>query len=242
MKTPSAICMMSLFAVFLGCSAVQQRGMSGGAYVSTARPAISLQAAGLPLRASGKGFAQLVSGEMLTGAQVCVWLAVYGGGDIMVIAAHAEAPTGWYWDGIMRRPFSVNEGVEVVGNQEFQACTYIVDGARDPFGTLAPGAAGAPVRWIARGFAARANFYTDKIILEYRERLPESIVSLSSPPMGYGDFVKEFERRAGESFIVGAAPSERVNIAKGHTDAVRWRYMDEKFLGSASRYDFFSRR
>ena len=42
-------------------------------------------------------------------------------------------PQGWYWDGIMRRPFSVDEGVEeVFDGVGYQACTYIMDNGRDP--------------------------------------------------------------------------------------------------------------
>jgi hypothetical protein len=240
MKVLRACCAIIVLSAFLGCAAALQRGMSGAAYVSTARPAISLQAARLPLLMAGEGRATLFGDNMPAGAQVRVWLAVYG--DVspespLAIAAHAEAQSGWYWDGTMRRPFSVNEGVEIVGGWEFQACTYIVEGERDPFGALAAGDADRPARWIARGLAARTNFYADKIILEYRERLPESIASLTALPLGYGDFVREFEQRAGESFIVASAPRETGEIRKGYANAVRWRYMGEKFLGTASKYD-----
>ncbi|MDR3357375.1 MAG: DUF4851 domain-containing protein [Desulfovibrio sp.] len=243
MKFLRVCCMITALPAFLGCAALQ-RGMSGAAYVSTARPAIALQAARLPLLAAGEGRATLFGDNMPAGAQARVWLAVYG--DVspespLAVAAHAEVQSGWYWDGIMRRPFSVNEGVEIVGGREFQACTYIVGGERDPFGAFAPGDADRPARWIARGLAARTNFYADKIILEYRERLPESITSLTALPLGYGNFVREFEQRARESFIVTSAPPETAEIRKGYANAVRWRYMNEKFLGTVSKYDNISR-
>jgi hypothetical protein len=240
MKILRACCMAITLSAFLGCTAALQRGMSGAAYVSTARPAISLQAAELPPLTAGEGHATLFGGSMPAGAQVRVWLAVYGevsAESPLAIIAHAEVQNGWYWDGIMRRPFSVNEGVEVLGDWEFQACTYIVEGERDPFGALSAGDADRPARWIARGLAARTNFYADKIILEYRERLPESIASLTALPLGSGDFVREFEQRARESFIVAPAPRQTAEIRKGYANAVRWRYMNEKFLGTVSKYD-----
>jgi hypothetical protein len=89
--------------------------------------------------------------------------------------------------------------------------------------------------------AARTNFYNDKIILEYRERLPESIASLTALPLGYGDFVREFEQRARESFIVTPAPREIAEVRRGYANAVRWRYMSEKFLGTVSKYESFGR-
>ncbi len=102
------------------------------------------------------------------------------------VAAQAEVPQGWHWDGIMRRPFSMNEAVEIFDGMGYQACTYIVDGSRDPFGALVAGKTpeGRPMRWLARGFAARYNFNSDKIIMEYREPLPAGIESLQPCPWG----------------------------------------------------------
>ena len=119
MKFAGGCCVVLVLSVFSGCTAALQRGMSGAAYVSTARPAVSLQAARLPLLVAGEGRATLLGDSMPAGAQVRVWLAVYGDTSAespLAIAAHAEVQNGWYWDGIMRRPFSVNEGVEFVGD------------------------------------------------------------------------------------------------------------------------------
>ncbi|MDR2572805.1 MAG: DUF4851 domain-containing protein [Desulfovibrio sp.] len=243
MKLSAACCAIALMMCLLACPAARQRGMNGAAYVSTAKPAISLRAATLPLLAGGEGQASLLAGSMPIGAPVRVWLAAYGEASPqgpLAIVAHAEVQRGWYWDGAMRRPFSVNEGVEVLGGLEFQACTYLVDGERDPFTALV-GAEGLPIRWIARGFAARTNFYEDKIILEYRERLPENVTSLTALPLGHGDFVREFEQRARGSFVIAPPPAEMASLEKKYAKAVRWRYMTEKFLGSASKYDVFNR-
>jgi hypothetical protein len=239
-------CFVLFAAVLVGCAAAQRRGISGSAYVSTARPAVSFQAKNMPVLARAEGTARPMGGNMVDGLPTRVWLVAYGDGKAkspVALAAHAEVPHGWYWDGIMRRTFSVNEGVEIVNNMEFQACTYIVDGARDPFTPLVAGVEqGAPARWIARGFAARTNFYTDKIILEYREPLPEDIVSLSAMPMGLGDFVSGFEQRARESFVEGPVPSEVTPERLGYSRNIQWRYMNEKFLGTASKYENFTRR
>jgi hypothetical protein len=245
MKASALCCAIMAMAIFSGCSTTaRQRGMSGAAYISTSRPAVSLQAEKLPLLTAGEGFATLLGYSMPAGMTTRVWLAVYGENSPtspLAIVAHAEVQAGWYWDGIMRRPFSLNESVEVIGGLEMQACTYLVEGDRDPFTPLAAGTPDTPIRWIARGFAARSNFYEDKIILEYRERLPQEVNSLNSLPLAYGDFVREFEQRARESFRVGPVPSQAAIAGMGRANAVRWRYMAEKFLGTATRYDNFSR-
>lgn len=247
MKGLSRICTIVLLMAAAGCTGAQQRGMIGSLYVSTARPAISMEARNLPLRTAGRGMVNLPWSSVLGGLPVQVWLAVYGATGPqtpMAIVAQAQVPDGWYWDGIMRRPFSVDEGVEIFDNVAYQACTYIVDGTRDPFGELVQGEAtgndGKPLRWIARGFAARYNFNEDKIILEYREPLPLEITSLSALPYGQGDFLRAFEQRAREAFSVGPLPSGTLRIKEGYAQGIQWQYMDQRFLGTVSQYDIFS--
>ncbi|MDY3809024.1 DUF4851 domain-containing protein [Desulfovibrio porci] len=234
----------ALMLMMVGCSAAQQRGMVGSAYVSTARPAIAVEAKNMPLLTAGRGSANLTRSSMAGGLPIRVWLAVYGAGDIspMAVVAQAEVPQGWYWDGIMRRPFSVDDGVEVFDGVGYQACTYIVDSSRDPFGALVAGKTpeGRPVRWLARGFAARYNFNDDKIIMEYREPLPAGIESLSALPLGAADTLKDFEQRARETFSVGPVPADLSPLRQGYAQGVQWQYMDESFLGTVSQYDFFN--
>ncbi|WP_165065066.1 DUF4851 domain-containing protein [Desulfovibrio sp. ZJ200] len=247
MKGIRRFCIVVLLMLAAGCTGAQQRGMIGSLYVSTARPAISIEAKNLPLRTAGRSVVNLPWSSVLGGLPIRVWLAVYGATSPqspMAIVAQAEVPAGWYWDGIMRRPFSVDESVEIFDNVAYQACTYIVDGARDPFADLVKGQEAAngekPLRWIARGFAARYNFNDDKIILEYREPLPAEITSLSALPYGQADFVKAFEQRAREAFSVGPLPSGALRIQQGYAQGVLWQYMDQRFLGTVSQYDIFN--
>lgn len=237
-------CMAALVLLMTGCNAAQQRGMLGSAYVSTTRPAISVEAKNMPLLTAGQGSTNLTWSGMMGGLPIRVWLAVYGTGDIspMAVVAQAEVPQGWYWDSIMRRPFSVDEGVEVFDGVGYQACTYIVDSSHDPFGALVAGktTTGQPVRWLARGFAARYNFNDDKIIMEYREPLPAGIESLSVLPLGTADTLRAFEQRARETFSVGPVPSNLSQLRQGYAQGVQWQYMDENFLGTVSKYDFFN--
>ena len=97
-----------------------------------------------------------------------------------------------------------------------------------------------PVRWLARGFAARYNFNDDKIIMEYREPLPAGIESLSALPLGAADTLRAFEQRARETFSVGPVPSDLSQLRQGYAQGVQWQYMDENFLGTVSKYDFFN--
>ena len=142
----------------------------------------------------------------------------------------------------MRRPFSVDEGVEVFDGVGYQACTYIVDNGHDPFGALVADktTTGQPVRWLARGFAARYNFNDDKIIMEYREPLPAGIESLSALPLGAADTLRAFEQRARETFSVGPVPPTFPNCARAMPRACNGSTWMKNFLGTVSKYDFFN--
>ena len=173
-----------LVAAMTGCRGALQRGMLGPAYISTARPDIAIEARNMPVMTEGRGMANLIWSDMIGGLPIQMWMAVYGEGGLapLAIVAQATVPQGWYWDGIMRHPQSVDEAVESFGGVGYQACTFIVDPARDPFSglvtTVHPD--GSPQRWLARSFAARFNFNDDKIIMEYREPLPEGVDSLTA--------------------------------------------------------------
>lgn len=239
---------LSLLAVCLtlcGCAQSLQRGMLDNAYISTSRPSISVKVKGLPLLASGEGFCNMYWTGMLGGLPVQMWIAVYGEGGLapMAITAQAQVPSNWYWNGIMRRPFSVDQGTAAFNGVTYEAWTYIVDPARDPFGAYAAGVQpdGQPQLWIARAFAARFNFNVDKIILEYREPLPPGITNLTALPLGYGDFLLQFAERARNAFEVGSAPTDTAGLQKSYIQGMQWQYMGQGFLGSVTQNDLWVR-
>lgn len=231
------ICMASLLAGCLGGSL--QRGMLGNAYVSTARPSITVEAKNMPLLTAGRGLCNMAWSGMAAGLPIEVWLAVYGQGGLspLAIVAQAQTPEGWYWDGIMNPPFSVDVGTETFGGVSYQASTFIVNPARDPFGQLVTGvrADGQPQLWIVRAFAARYNFNDDKIIMEYREPLPDGVTELTNLPLGQADLLRGIAQRARETFSVGPGPVNPSGVVRGYANNVQWQYMDQKFLGSASQ-------
>lgn len=235
-----AVC---LVAAVTGCRGALQRGMLGPVYVSTARPDIAIEARNMPVMTAGRGMTNLIWSDMLGGLPIQMWMAVYGEGGLapLAIVAQAAVPQGWYWDGIMRHPQSVDEAVESFGGVGYQACTFIVDPARDPFSglvtTVHPD--GSPQRWLARSFAARFNFNDDKIIMEYREPLPEGVDSLTALPFGQAELLSGFEQRARDAFAVGVAPRNLEGVSTGFIQGIQWQYMGQNFLGTASRYDIY---
>lgn len=237
-----AIVILAATALF-GCAQALQRGMLGDAYISTARPAISLQAKGMPLLASGEGFCNMSWTGVLGGLPIQMWMAVYGSGGVapLAIVAQAQVPNGWYWDSSLARPFSVDHGTAAFNGVTYEAFTYMVD-KRDPFGALVAGVQpdGQPQKWIARAFAARYNFNQDKIILEYREPLPEQITDLANLPLGSDSFLRDFARRAQAAFEVGPAPANPSGVKKSYIQGVQWQYMGQGFLGTVSKNEILN--
>lgn len=226
------------------CGESLRRGMLGNAYISTARPAISIEARNMPLMEAGQGLCNLFWSGMAGGLTIQMWIAVYGEGGLapLAVTAQAQTPSGWFWDGIMRQPGSVDEASVNFNGVNYQACTFIVNPAKDPFGNFVTGVKpdGQPQLWVARYFAARYNFDDDKIILRYMEPLPDAIVNLSEMPLGYGNFLAEFAARAQNAFIVANVPSDLGEVRKSYVQGVNWQYMGERFLGTVSKNITFS--
>lgn len=244
MSLKKIIVFLLLFVVsagLWGCRGALQRGMMGDTYISTARPKISITVKDMPLMISGSGIANLEWTGMMGGLPVNMWIAVYGQGGLapLAIVAQAQTPQNWYWDGILSQPFSVDQTTETFNGVNYQACTFIINPATDPFGDLVTGITpeGEPQQWIVRYYAARYNFNNDKIILEYREPLPQAITSLTGMPLGYANYLVEFAQRARESFIVANLPADINNVVEQGIQGVRWQYMNQRFLGTASRYE-----
>lgn len=246
MRMASILCLLFMLAA---CTAGQQRGLVGDTYVSSSQPTLALKARDLPLMGSVAGTSRLTSSGAMGGLPIDSWITVYGKGDgvsPLAIVAHGEVPNGWYWDGIMRQPFSIDEGVETIGNLGFQACTYVVSARRDAFlpledpeGARILAQDGTPPRrWLARMFANRFNFDTDKIVLEYREPLPDDITSITALPLGRADYIAAFEQRAREAFAAEPVSIPASGMTRANSlGALQWRYLDEIFWGTVSPYD-----
>ena len=234
---------LGLLALMAGCTGALQRGMQNTAYVSTARPAISMKAVNMPLLTGGETSVSLDGAGVIGGLPLHAWVAVYGKGDPqspLAIVGLAEVPRGWYWDSDGQRPFSVDKGVEIFNNDGFAASTYIVDSKKDAFSALAGLTDEAkPMRWLTRGFAARYNFNDTKVILEYREPLPENLAGQESLTESQTDQLRAFEQRASAAFAVASVSEHMTGITEEYAKNIRGQYLDHRFLGTASKYDTF---
>ncbi len=229
---------LALAVGLTACVAGQQRGMDGAVYVSTSRPAVTVAVKDIPLVTAGRGTGMLSRPNRAAPVQVDMRTAVYAQGrdKAMAVVAHAELPSPrWIWVTIHPRVGAIHCGQDMIGGQAFTAFTYLVPRAGDPYA----GIAGEPADgdeaagtawWLARYFAVGTNFNNDKIILEYREPAPEGLTSLDGIPYGMTETIAAFERRAREAFVLGL-PAEGVQARDGYPEGVRWRHMDDLFLG-----------
>ena len=230
----------------LGCSAAQQRGVAGDAYVSTSRPAVAVHVKDMPLVTSGRGTGHLLRPNMAGAVPVTVRTAVFGSkaSAPMAIVTHAELPNDlWIWTSVYPRPRSSKLTTEVVGGQPFAAFTYLVPCKNDPYAGLVgdptkivkegyrDGDDPAPAYWIARYFALRTNFNHDKIILEYREPAPKGLETMENIPFGMTDQIREFEDRARKAFTLDLPDPKLGPIQSGFPRGVRWQFMSDPYLG-----------
>lgn len=239
-----SLLLINAFFLLCSCTQFQQRGMAGANYVSTSHPSFAIGVRDtLPLLSGGVGNSRLTDSGILGGLPVDSWLATYGNSQDgpLAIIAHAELPPRWYWDAVSPHPFSVDVGVELIGNMGFDAWTYVVNDQRNPFWTPSEGREDNFGRWLVRCFAQRADFDRGKIVLEYRERLPGEITSISSMPFGYGDYLKNFAERARNVFVQHDAAALAMPILHSRASGIRWQYLDDKFWGTASPYSYYDK-
>ena len=221
----------------------------GDTYVSSSQPALALKARDLPLMGSTMGASRLTSSGAMGGLIVDSWITVYGKGDgvsPLAIVAHGEVPDGWYWDGIMRHPFSIDEGVETIGGVGFQACTYVTSEKRDAFLPLEdpegarilaqdgqPPAAG----WRACSPTASISTATRSC---WNTASPCPRTSPPSPPCLWAAPTISPLLNSGpvKLFVVETSgiPAAGIMQQRG-IGALQWRYMDETFWGTVSPYD-----
>lgn len=239
--------LLALAALLLsGCLAAQQRGLSGSAYLSSSRPAVAVQAKGLPVLTAGRGTAMLTSTSLTGALNVPVHTVVYGSGpsEPMAVIVHAELPDPYFiWSTILPRVGATHEGQEFIAGVDCSAFTYLVPVASDPFAGMVGDTTDRhePAHWLARYMAFRTDFNFGKIIMEYREPAPEGLTTLSHVPYGMEKALADFEQRAREAFLMYRPETLTAPVQDGYPRGVRWQYMSDLFLGDVLEMTSFDR-
>lgn len=89
-------------------------------------------------------------------------------------------------------------------------------------------------RWVVRSYSARFNNNKSKLIIEYREKLPAEIQTLSTLPYGYGNFLQEFAERSRKCFQIKRPETAYKQLDQIELSNVRLRYLDQHFFGTAT--------
>ena len=225
-------------ALTLACTPLS-RGFVQGELLSSAYPPITISST-LPVMLEGKCTPFVLVDCMYQFPET--WIAVYGERSLnapMAIAAYSVATrsTEWRDAGTLPPDGPVTSSVAFGGNA-FAGSVRIVSADKDPFAPLLLSAEeikerGSEIQWLVQRFSlASANFWETKIILEYREPLPEWIGSLDLSAYMTTPDMRAFMERAAQAFSVdfqcAATAIPRAPFIP--EDALNERYLG-KFLG-----------
>ncbi|MBQ7607432.1 MAG: DUF4851 domain-containing protein [Desulfovibrionaceae bacterium] len=214
--------------LLLSCSG-QERGLSGNAYYSSSKPAIALFARDLPVQGCEQKTIKLMDAGVLGGLPLSAWFTVYGTNP-MAIIGHTDLPLGWYWNPTMRQSFAVQEGWLDIGGKRYYAQTYLETPGKNAFVPKEDTAQAET--WLIRSFSACYNNNHSKIVLQYREKSPIPLTSLSSLPFGYATLLDDFKKRAETVFALqktsaNTQPSRPIPV-------LNTQFIHENFFGPAT--------
>ena len=226
----------AVICILSACTPLQ-RGFDGAAMVSPVRPEVMISVPGIPVLAEGQMTPFLMTDR---GYQFpSTLLGVYGkdAASPMAITAIAFVPNEfWEWDSAdFSGPHGEKTSGAILGGESFAGTVRIVNGADDPFSPLVADAEKfASINWLAQRFVLREDFNRAKIILEYREPLPESLKNMELLP--YNETVQSFTARAAKVFQVQFGSKETPlpqPAAPAYLNSLNAKYLGA-FLGSMS--------
>ncbi len=214
-----------------GCTCALQRGVSsdGSSYISTSRPAIEVSVANLPLITHGRGTGTLKDPGIMGGLNADTWISVYGSGakGPVAVIAHSEL-TDWIWTTVWPRPGAMDVRQEIIDGIPFAASTFVQLVRNDPFAGTAgedisdEAQAARPHYWLVRYMAAVLGHRDEKVVLEYRIPVPEGGLTET--------VLAQIREEALAAFRI-KAPDKSREIRNGYAEGIRWRFVDDAFLG-----------
>ncbi len=230
------LCLLLCAVAVLAACAPFYRGFEGSSVVSPARPDVTVGVKAMPMLSHGRisPFLNTDQGYQFPEA----FVSVYGtdAASPMAIVTLAIVPNNaWEWDPLtFSGPLAQETLGATFGEQAFYGNVRIVNGAEDAFSPLfADKEQWASLRWLAQRFAILEDFSRAKIILEYREPLPESLAAVVGQLPVYSDEVQAFRERAIKAFEVRFGGAVSPDAAAPYIKTLNERYMG-KFLGSMS--------
>ncbi|MBR3881299.1 MAG: DUF4851 domain-containing protein [Mailhella sp.] len=221
MKKILLCALLAAVTMLAGCSvAPLQRGLdpASGAFVSTARPAMSIQpAAGFNALASGATLCRVpIDNALIGGVTTEVWFSLYKKDGAQLVAIMAECDPYWDWNvSAMGKdyyylPLLYDQSGTMVGDAKVVA--YVRSAARDPWMPqyVADGSGWEKPMLVAQYEWVDASDCT-KVIAEYREPLEAYEEGMTIP----AEEVTAFIQRARSAFSLGAV-QQPVAVSKNH--------------------------
>ncbi|MCR4666806.1 MAG: DUF4851 domain-containing protein [Desulfovibrio sp.] len=244
-KLSLIVLLLLLHALLPGCQPGTVRGLSGEQhYVSSSRPSIDIASVALPLLGSEHRVLKLTNCGVIGGLSIETWITVYGSEDgPFLVVAHADLPPGWRWDANMRHSFALDEATLEQAGIVFYAQSYMDRQGKNPFvreENAEKDPASCP-RWMVRAYSSRFNDNRSKIIVEYREKAPGDVTTLSRLPLGHDRLLRSFAERADKAWK-GNAYTPVPATGTQAIPVLRTRFLDTNFFGTATALDLWRYR
>lgn len=213
-----------------------QRGLNDNVFISTGRPALAVEVKA-PLSVTHAGVVDIMPEVDSGQASAKLWYALYADtanhitSPAQLLVILSETGDQWIWAlDTTSGQHEVHQKAVTFDGQQGRAATFVLSATKDPWNTVM----NTPEQdFLVRRFTFLPHRRLTKLILEYREPLPQTTI----PIFEDAALLAAFEKRAQASFILHMSPKGTPPTIKtlGYAPTTLERRAISRFMGKVDR-------